>query len=146
MELFVFVGLVITAQGTDGGGAPANDGTGTIEVDISEVNTVEGKFFVTVHDKKETFPIKGDHAVMQRWVSVSSNPQRIVFTGLKPGWYAVGVAQDSNGNGKIDTGWFGIPSEPVGVSRNPRSFGPPRFDDCKVFIGAGVTRIPVTLR
>jgi uncharacterized protein (DUF2141 family) len=48
-----------------------------------------------------------------------------------PGRYAVTVVQDVNSNGKMDTNFLGIPTEPVGLSRNPPapSFGPPKFED-----------------
>lgn len=42
---------------------------------------------------------------------------------LSPGSYAVAVLHDSNGNGRIDTNFIGIPKESVGTSNNPR----PRF-------------------
>lgn len=54
---------------------------------------------------------------------------RIVFTALEAGTYAVSVVYDENGDGQLDTGLFGIPSEPVGFSNNVKGvFGPPSFD------------------
>ncbi len=51
---------------------------------------------------------------------------------LAPGTYAVAVYQDLNDNGKLDRGWFGIPTEPYGLSLNYRpTFSKPTFDDCK---------------
>jgi acyl-CoA reductase-like NAD-dependent aldehyde dehydrogenase/uncharacterized protein (DUF2141 family) len=50
---------------------------------------------------------------------------------VPPGKYALSIYLDENGNGKLDSGMFGIPKEPVGASNNPRSrMGPPHFDDC----------------
>ena len=48
---------------------------------------------------------------------------------LEPGTYAVSIVHDEDNNGKLNTGLFGIPTEPVGMSNNPRSrFGPPSYE------------------
>lgn len=53
---------------------------------------------------------------------------RFIFNELKSGKYAVSVAYDEDGNGKLNTGFLGIPSELVGFSNNAKgSFGPPSF-------------------
>ena len=50
---------------------------------------------------------------------------------IAPGRYAASVYLDENENGKLDSGFLGIPKEPVGASNNPRHrMGPPHFDDC----------------
>jgi uncharacterized protein (DUF2141 family) len=49
------------------------------------------------------------------------------FDDLPSGAYAVAIFHDENGNGRVDTR-FGIPTEGVGFSNNPRLlFGPPSF-------------------
>jgi len=54
---------------------------------------------------------------------------RFEFSGLAAGNYAVSVVYDEDGNGKLNTGFLGIPSEPVGFSNNAKAtFGPPSFD------------------
>jgi uncharacterized protein (DUF2141 family) len=53
---------------------------------------------------------------------------KFVFRQLKYGKYAVGVFYDEDGDGKLNTGFLGIPSELVGVSNNAKGFfGPPSF-------------------
>ena len=37
---------------------------------------------------------------------------------LDPGTYAVSIVYDEDSNGELNTGLFGIPTEPVGVSNN----------------------------
>lgn len=49
---------------------------------------------------------------------------------LAPGTYAVSIVYDEDSNGKLNTGIFGIPTEPVGVSNNAKGkFGPPSYED-----------------
>ena len=51
-----------------------------------------------------------------------------VFSALPAGTYSVSAIWDEDGDGELDTGFLGIPSEPVGFSNNPTSrFGPPSF-------------------
>jgi len=52
----------------------------------------------------------------------------VVKLPLAPGDYAISLVHDENGNGKLDKNLFGIPTEGVGFSQNPKlSFGPPTY-------------------
>ena len=52
------------------------------------------------------------------------------FDYLEPGTYAISVVYDKDENGKLNTGFLGIPTELVGFSNNARGrFGPPSFKD-----------------
>ncbi len=62
---------------------------------------------------------------------VNSNGE-VVFRidDIDPGTYAVSIVYDEDNNGKLNTGLFGIPTEPVGVSNNAKGrFGPPSYED-----------------
>ena len=53
----------------------------------------------------------------------------IKIHSLKRGTYAISVIYDEDNNGKLNTGFLGIPTERVGFSNNAEStFGPPSFD------------------
>lgn len=53
---------------------------------------------------------------------------RFVFDELKAGKYAVSIVYDEDSDGKLNTGFLGIPSELVGFSNNAKgTFGPPSF-------------------
>jgi uncharacterized protein (DUF2141 family) len=59
----------------------------------------------------------------------------------------VACFHDENGNGKLDTGLFGIPTEGVCASNGATgSMGPPRFEDAKVRIAGGPTIVPVRMK
>lgn len=48
----------------------------------------------------------------------------------KPGTYAIAIYHDLNSNLQLDKNFLGIPSEPIGISNNPRfTLGPPKFKD-----------------
>ena len=64
---------------------------------------------------------------------------------LEPGVYAVSIVYDEDSNGKLNTGLFGIPTEPVGVSNNAKGkFGPPSYEDAVFKLSASET-IRITL-
>ena len=69
--------------------------------------------------------------VLKKTKPIDSNGE-VVFRidHLDPGTYAVSIVYDEDSNGKLNTGIFGIPTEPVGVSNNAKGkFGPPSYED-----------------
>lgn len=64
---------------------------------------------------------------------------------LSPGQYAVSLYLDENSNGKLDSGLFGIPKEPVGISNNPPHMGRPRFEDAVFTMGARTQTLSIKL-
>lgn len=80
------------------------------------------------------FPNDKTKAIRNGFVQPAPGQNEVVVEvqpPLPPGKYAVSAYQDLNGNRRLDTGWLGIPREPVGVSNNPKPhFGPPRFEEC----------------
>lgn len=103
--------------------------TSTIVVNISDFESNEGKVYVALYDSADTFltkHVKGEVG------EVSDLNSTVTFEGVENGTYAISVFHDENGNGKLDTQMFGIPSEPVGTSNNATGFfGPPKFEDAK---------------
>ena len=52
-----------------------------------------------------------------------------VIEQLSAGTYAVSIVYDEDSNGKLNTGFLGIPTELVGFSNNATgTFGPPSFE------------------
>ncbi len=91
---------------------------------------LNGVYRCTLFNAAAGFP--GDSSVAYRVVNgtLTESYAECQFTNIPAGEYAVAMFHDENGNELLDRGWFGIPKEPWGVSRNagPSGFGPPRFD------------------
>jgi uncharacterized protein (DUF2141 family) len=51
------------------------------------------------------------------------------FKNVPPGTYGVGVYQDENDNGKLDTNFLGIPKEGYGFSNNLKLMRKPTFEE-----------------
>ncbi len=87
-----------------------------------------GAVMLSLFDKAEGFP-RGK-ALKTARVEPKDGRATVTFNGLPPGDYAASVYFDENGNFKLDTNAFGMPSELYGFSRNARgSGGPPAFAD-----------------
>lgn len=103
--------------------------TSIIVVNISGFESNEGKVYVALYDSADTFLAKHVEGQVGELSDLKST---VTFEGVENGTYAISVFHDENGNGKLDTGMFGIPSEPVGTSNNAVGFfGPPKFVDAK---------------
>ncbi|MDX1548186.1 MAG: DUF2141 domain-containing protein [Rhodothermales bacterium] len=64
----------------------------------------------------------------------------LTFAGLKAGTYAVSVIYDEDGDGALDTGFLGIPTELVAMSNNARGrFGPPGFEKTRFALYTSTT-------
>lgn len=60
------------------------------------------------------------------------------FGGVAPGTYAVAVLLDTNRNGRADTNFLGMPTEPWGVSNDARPLmRAPNFDEASFSVAAG---------
>ncbi len=70
----------------------------------------------------------------------------VVFSNLEAGRYAVILFHDENGNGRLDTNFWGVPTEPYGFSNDARGFlGPPTFDDAAMTLDGSDKAAVVTL-
>jgi uncharacterized protein (DUF2141 family) len=98
-----------------------------VTVTVEGIRSTDGAIMVGLFDTPATFPqkfLKGESAVAQI-PSVT-----LIFENVEPGRYAMSAFHDRNGNGKLDSGAFGIPKEPFGFSRDARAvMGPPSFED-----------------
>jgi len=82
---------------------------------------VKGKqVFVALHNKAEGFPKNGELYLGKKGEVNYEGTATVVFENLPSGVYAIAAFLDENGNGKLDTNFFGIPTEKYGFSNNVR--------------------------
>lgn len=106
-------------------------------------HSLDGKtLHIALHSLASDFPVRNDRA-LQKTVVASGDKATLTFKDILAGEYAVAVFADMNGNGVLDSNFLGIPSEPVGVSRDAKGkFGPPKFSDAAFTLNDQ----PVTLK
>ena len=107
-----------------------------------------GRVAYLLFDSPRGFPQDKSKAIIQGFSRSlpKGSVETIDLGDLPPGRYAASVYLDENDNGKLDSGLFGIPKEPVGASNNPRRrMGPPRFEDCTFTMASSTLSIPIQL-
>ena len=103
---------------------------GCIIVHITDIIKPDGILGVSLYNSKKGFPGKHEHAYANQLKKITSTEDKVVFNNIPYGTYAVSIMHDENSNGKLDTNFFGIPKEGVGVSNNPKiGMGGPKFKD-----------------
>jgi uncharacterized protein (DUF2141 family) len=86
-------------------------------------------------------------AVQAQSVAVRDGRAECVFSKVPYGRYAVQAYHDENNNRRLDTGMFGIPSEPYGFSNNARgSFGPPKYSEAEFPVTKSTELIEIRVR
>ena len=65
---------------------------------------------------------------------------------VKPGADAVAVFHDTNGNGKLDRSFIGLPNEPYGFSNDVGRRGPPSFEAARIVVREPSTTIVIPIR
>jgi uncharacterized protein (DUF2141 family) len=98
---------------------------------VDGIEQPSGSIYAAVYDAQNFLkkPLYGTIA------KVDAEEISITLDSIAPGHYAVSLFHDENGNGKLDTGSFGIPIEKTGASNNAKgAYGPPKFEDCSFLV------------
>jgi uncharacterized protein (DUF2141 family) len=142
-SLLLALAMTITAATASAASA------GRIEAAVSGVSNAPGMVGCALFSSAAGFPLESDKpGVKIVRVAPAGGAALCVLDNVPPGVYAMAVVHDTNGNGRADTNFLGIPLEGVGVSNNvmPR-MSPPTFDANKFTVAAGqITRLAISLR
>jgi uncharacterized protein (DUF2141 family) len=114
----------------------------TIVLEISNVTPNKGTVYVSISRSETAYKKQTPDYTFQ--VKSSANLIRTEIT-VPLGDCVINVYQDLNGNGMCDSGLFGIPKEPVGIT-NWNGKGPPgNFNKHKINVSNTTKTISVTL-
>lgn len=110
-----------------------------LTIEVREIEKMEGHLYVAIYNSQETFLKKPLTAFR---VDVKDKVVTIPCQGLPAGTYAISLFQDENGNGKMDTAAFGIPTEKFGFSNDAEGvMGPPSYDKCRFTLSEDMTLV-----
>ena len=134
VSLFALV-LPMTAQTPALAQIPTS---GSLRVDISGLKNSDAQVCLSLFDGSAGFPDDSEAVVATQCVDAST--PTATFEALSMGTYAVTVFHDENGDGQINRGTFGIPTEGFGFSRNPAiGTSAPKFYETAVFVFGDTT-------
>ncbi len=115
-----------------------------VRVIVTGLRNNSGVVYCKLHDRRTTYPT-GKHASIRPTKARPAGLRAVcTYRNIPHGRYAVVIAHDENGNGKIDSNWIGIPKEGYGFSNNVVPlFSAPGFDSAGFKVARDVT---VTIR
>jgi uncharacterized protein (DUF2141 family) len=112
--------------------ARADSSTGALSVRLVGLHSDHGRAGCALFASEKGFPKDSAAALQRVWCPIEGSESSCRFTPIPAGSYAIACFHDENGNGKCDTGLFGIPTEGTVVSNQAKGFmGPPSFKDAK---------------
>ena len=131
---------LVTAQTTETpqGRPPA----GRVVVDVLGIDSSKGKLLLGLFRSATGFPEHGEKAFQRQAYKARAGALRMVFQNVPPGPFAVTVLHDEDGDFRMDTGLFGIPTEGYGFSRDAHgAFGPPDYAQCVLTLAPNEQKI-----
>ena len=121
----------------------AQENTSILVVNVTGAFPDHGQALFAIYNTEENY-------LEEPFVALASNidsagSAMFVVEDLVHGIYAAAVIYDEDENGELNTGYFGIPSEKIGMSNDAKGrFGPPSFSDAS-FSFSDDTTIEITL-
>lgn len=110
-----------------------------LTLEVQGIEKVTGKLYVAIYNSSESFMKKPLTGFV---VEVKDKVMSIPCKGLPAGTYAFSMYQDENGNGKLDTAAFGIPTEKFGFSNDAQGvMGPPSYEKCSFTFAEDTTLV-----
>lgn len=118
-----------------------------IHITILDIRNSTGTVACALFESRAGFPTEFlSSATNVMVIKVRKSQARCTFEDIPPGTYAIGVIHDENMNGKLDTGFLGIPLEGYGFSNDARELlGPPSFSAASFPYDGGVLDMTISL-
>jgi len=130
----------VTAAGEEDGGS--------LRVTVDSVGGSTAPLRVCLFTSPEGFPAEANRAFRCFFCVPENSSAAMVFKGVPWGPVAISVYQDLNRNGILDTGFLGIPKEPVGVGPGDttKTYGKPRFKNAQFNFEKSDTAVNIKLK
>ena len=104
--------------------------TKLLNIEIENLASVNAPVYVSIYGTVNKFLSLKDQLKVFRFIPTGTRLTE-QLSGIPHGTYAIATFQDLNGDGKIATNIFGIPTDPYGFSNNFKpKIKAPSFDDC----------------
>jgi uncharacterized protein (DUF2141 family) len=118
----------------------------TLTVTVAGITDKGGNLRIGLYNEAQ-FVVRGTKPVTGEVIAAKSGTMTVALPAVAPGDYGIKVLQDENANGKMDTSFGMIPSEPYGFSNDASPhMGPPDWSDAKITLKPGANATTVHLR
>lgn len=144
LALSIILPAAIHAESAES--AKSEGARSTLEVVFENIKKPRGDVRLAMFSNSEGYSGKGS-PVRAAVVSVASDTVTATFEGLEPGTYAIRAFHDVDGDGKMDTNLFGMPTEPFAFSNNAKARGgPAAWDEASFKVVSGANRIRISIK
>lgn len=107
--------------------APANK-QAVLSVTVTKVSLQKGDIYAALFNSEKGFPNNPSAAFKAAKATPKNGIVTLQFENVPQGTYAIALFHDTNGDGKLNTNFIGIPKEGYGVSNNVKNmFSGPSF-------------------
>jgi uncharacterized protein (DUF2141 family) len=123
--------------------------SGNLEVKFNSLKNSKGQVCLSLFSGSKGFPSGGrtSNLKLSRCVALAKGTSSVTFTNLPYGNYAIAAIHDINGDNRLNTNAFGIPSEGFGFSNNPAlRAGPASYAECQFFLSGTKTVVQIQMR
>lgn len=118
-----------------------------LSLNIKDIKEAKGSLRIAVFNHEEDF-LNAEKAVFAKIIAVKDTANhQLTIENLKAGEYAVAIFHDKNDNGRLDTNWLGIPTEPYAFSNDAgKKWRKPSFEDAKITLDENGIIVELRLR
>lgn len=116
MKIFLLLTLTLSLNAYD------------LVLNVTNIQEQKGDLYIAL--EKEKFSSSKDYLASKK-ITLHAKTLQTTFSNIPDGVYAVSIFHDTNNNGKLDSNFFGVPTEGFGFSNNPKiGFSKPSFEEC----------------
>ncbi len=117
---------------------------GTLSLTFTGIEAKQGRIMIALYDEAGW---SGGRPVRAETVEVTDGSASVAIAGLPVGRYGIKAFHDVNGNGRMDTNPFGMPTEPFAFSNDARGrMGPAAWVDAAFTVAAGANAHAIAIR
>lgn len=99
-----------------------------------------GAVMVSLFDSEAAYS-GGGAPIRRARIDIAAGERSAIFADLPAGTYAAKAFHDVNGDGRMNSNPFGLPTEPIAFSNNaPANMGPPAWERARLAVAAATTQ------
>lgn len=117
-----------------------------LSVEIKNIKNTKGTVRIALFNNENGFPSNDKMAYKVLSAKIIGNTATFIIPNIPFGKYAIVVFHDENNNGKVDTNFFGKPTEATGTSNaNEKATGKPNYNNALINITEKSKNISIKL-